>query len=107
MAHASTWCLIQTASCWGSKAIGLGELNHASMVCFTELSHLFVGIKLENGFAVKEKSSTSFVFPIGSELVALSAEDCTDPILFDFGPGSDAYFVYTRGRAIPKTPRRR
>jgi eukaryotic-like serine/threonine-protein kinase len=46
------------------------------------------------------------VFPIGDKLVAISTEDCSDPILFDFGPGSCAYFVYTRGRAIPK-PRRR
>lgn len=43
-------------------------------------------------------------FALGGERVALRTEDCTDPILFDFGPGSDAYFVYTRGRSIPKTP---
>jgi serine/threonine protein kinase len=50
------------------------------------------------------------VFPMGSELVAIGLDDCSDPILFDFGPGSDAYFVYTRGRAIPRSqtpPRRR
>ena len=47
------------------------------------------------------------VFPIGPELVAIGFDDCSDPILFDFGPGSDAYFVYTRGRVIPKSPRRR
>jgi serine/threonine protein kinase len=46
------------------------------------------------------------VFPIGGELVALAADDCNDPILFDFGPGSDAYFVYTRGRTLPKSGRR-
>ena len=45
-------------------------------------------------------------FPVGSELVALSTDDCADPILFDFGPGSDAYFVYTRGRTVPKSGRR-
>jgi hypothetical protein len=44
------------------------------------------------------------IFPMGSELVAIGLDDCSDPILFDFGPGSDAYFVYTRGRAIPKAP---
>ncbi len=43
-------------------------------------------------------------FGLGAERVAIRIEDCTDPILFDFGPGSDAYFVYTRGRPIPKTP---
>jgi len=46
------------------------------------------------------------VFSIGSERVAIAADDCSDPILFDFGPGFDAYFVYTRGRTVPK-PRRR
>ena len=46
------------------------------------------------------------VFAIGGERVAVSTEDCTDPILFDFGPGSDAYFVYTQGRAIPRSRRR-
>lgn len=46
------------------------------------------------------------IFPMGSELVAIGLDDCSDPILFDFGPGSDAYFVYTRGRAIPKPPKR-
>ena len=51
--------------------------------------------------------SGHFVFPIGAELAAIAADDCADPILFDFGPGSEAYFVYTRGRAIPKSPRRR
>ncbi len=44
------------------------------------------------------------VFAVGSELVAVRSDDCSDPILFDFGPGSDAYFVYTRGRPIPKSP---
>jgi len=46
------------------------------------------------------------VFSVGSELVAVGNEDCADPILFDFGPGSDAYFVYTRGRTVPKSGRR-
>lgn len=45
-------------------------------------------------------------FHVGPELVALNAEDCSDPILFDFGPGSEAYFVYTRGRTLPKSGRR-
>lgn len=46
------------------------------------------------------------VFQVGGELVAVSTDDCADPILFDFGPGSDAYFVYTRGRTVPKSGRR-
>jgi serine/threonine-protein kinase len=45
------------------------------------------------------------VYSLGAEAVAVSADDCMDAILFDFGPGSDAYFVYTRGRPIPKSRR--
>jgi hypothetical protein len=45
------------------------------------------------------------VFPVGTELFALGTDDCMDAILFDFGPGSDAYFVYTRGRPIPRSRR--
>ena len=46
------------------------------------------------------------VFPVGGDLVSVATDDCADPILFDFGPGGDAYFVYTRGRTVPKSPRR-
>ncbi len=46
------------------------------------------------------------VFPLGNKRVAVGTDDCTDPILFDFGPGSDAYFVYTQGRATPRARRR-
>ena len=56
-------------------------------------------IRVANGSA----QSGHMVFPIGERLVAVSIDDCTDPILFDFGPGSSAYFVYTRGRPIPKS----
>jgi hypothetical protein len=59
-------------------------------------------IRVANGTA----QGGRLVFPIGERLVALAVEDCTDPILFDFGPGSSAYFVYTRGRVIPKSRRR-
>ncbi|MEO7731897.1 MAG: hypothetical protein ABIY55_13050 [Kofleriaceae bacterium] len=45
------------------------------------------------------------LFPVGSELVAIASDDCMDVILFDFGPGSEAFFVYTRGRPIPKSRR--
>jgi hypothetical protein len=45
------------------------------------------------------------IFAVGAELVAVSTDDCTDAILFDFGPGSEAYFVYTRGRSIPRSRR--
>jgi len=60
-------------------------------------------VRVANGVPEGNQS----VFSIGSERVAIAAEDCSDPILFDFGPGLDAYFVYTRGRAVPKPPRRR
>jgi eukaryotic-like serine/threonine-protein kinase len=43
------------------------------------------------------------LFQLGGEVVTVGHEDCADPILFDFGPGSDVYFVYTRGRPVPKT----
>jgi len=46
------------------------------------------------------------VFPIGNDRVAVGIDDCADPILFDFGPGSEAYFVYTQGRTVPKSGRR-
>jgi serine/threonine-protein kinase len=52
-------------------------------------------------------AGAQMTFSVGSELVALNVEDCNDAILFDFGPGSDAYFVYTRGRPVPKSPGRR
>jgi serine/threonine-protein kinase len=45
------------------------------------------------------------VFSVGGELVSVTLDDCIDAILFDFGPGSEAYFVYTRGRPIPKSRR--
>ncbi len=45
------------------------------------------------------------VFPVGGERVSVTLDDCIDAILFDFGPGSEAYFVYTRGRPIPKSRR--
>src|SRR5262249_10214858 len=43
---------------------------------------------------------------VGAEGVAIARDHCAGPILFDFGPGSDAYFVYTRGRPVPKSGRR-
>jgi serine/threonine-protein kinase len=46
------------------------------------------------------------MFAVGNDTVALATDDCADPILFDFGPGSDVYFVYTRGRTVPKSGRR-
>lgn len=59
-------------------------------------------IRVANGTA----RGSDLVFAVGEVFAAISTEDCSDPILFDFGPGSSAYFVYTRGRAAAK-PRRR
>ena len=52
------------------------------------------------------QETSSLLFSVGSELVGVGLEDCADPILFDFGPGSEAYFVYTNGRIAPKSGRR-
>jgi hypothetical protein len=65
-----------------------------------EIGHIRVATGSSDG-------SGHLVFPIGEQRVSLAPEDCTDPILFDFGPGSDAYFVYTQGRPIPKTVHQR
>ncbi len=87
-----------------SAAIQLDQPSDISLVTprAQEIGHIRVAIgqSLPDG---------ALAFVIGPERVALSADDCSDPILFDFGPGSDAYFVYTRGRPVPvpPAPRRR
>jgi hypothetical protein len=45
-------------------------------------------------------------FLVGAERITVSRDELADPILFDFGPGSEAYLVYTQGRPAPKLPRR-
>lgn len=45
-------------------------------------------------------------FLIGTERITVRRDDLVDPILFDFGPGSEAYLIYTQGRPAPKIPRR-
>jgi hypothetical protein len=62
-----------------------------------EIGHIRVAQGVADG--------THHVFALGTAHVAIALDDCSDPILFDFGPGSDAYFVYNRGRVIPKTRR--
>jgi hypothetical protein len=78
------------------------QIEHASDIALVtpraqELGHL----RVATGTA--EVGQT--VFPVGSDLVAIATDDCLDAILFDFGPGSEAYFVYTRGRPVPKSRR--
>jgi hypothetical protein len=84
-----------------SPAVTLEQPNDIALVTprAQEIGHLRV--------ATGVSEANALVFPIGADRIAVAVEDCTDPILFDFGPGSDAYFVYTQGRAIPKTVHRR
>jgi hypothetical protein len=83
-----------------SPAVQLDQPSDLSLVTprAQEIGH----IRVANG--VVEGSQR--VFAIGSERVAVGLDDCTDPILFDFGPGSEAYFVYTQGRVLPRARRR-
>ncbi len=78
------------------------QLDHASDIALVtpraqEIGHIRV--------ATGTPGMGQTVFPVGGELVAIGTDDCMDAILFDFGPGSDAYFVYTRGRPIPRSRR--
>ncbi len=45
--------------------------------------------------------NTSSVVALGGRAVIFDKQDCGDPICVDFGPGSSAYIVYTRGRPLP------
>jgi hypothetical protein len=83
-----------------SPAVQIDQPGDISLVTprAQEIGH----IRVANGTA----DAGHLVFPIGSERAAVATDDCTDPILFDFGPESEAYLVYTRGRPIPKTRRR-
>jgi serine/threonine-protein kinase len=83
-----------------SPAVNIDRTSDVALVTprAQEIGHLRI--------AQGSVSGTQSVFQVGSEVVAVAMEDCADPILFDFGPGSDAYFVYTRGRTVPKSGRR-
>jgi len=79
------------------------QIDHPSDIALVTPRAQEIGhIRVATGVA----EAGQLVFSLGAERIAVRTEDCTDPILFDFGPGSDAYFVYTRGRAIPKSSRR-
>ena len=78
-------------------------LEHASDVALVTARAQEVGhIRISFG---EGGTMGQLAFPLGAGVVAVGADDCADPILFDFGPGSDAYFVYTRGRVAPKARR--
>lgn len=93
-------CFISHLGGRPSSAVQIDQPSDLALVTprAQEIGH----IRVSNG--VLEGSQR--VFPIGSERVAVGTDDCTDPILFDFGPGSDAYFVYTQGRVLPRARRR-
>jgi serine/threonine-protein kinase len=83
-----------------SPAVSLNKSSDLALVTprAQEIGHLRVVQGATEGALV--------VFPIGNERVGVGLDDCADPILFDFGPGSDAYFVYTQGRTVPRSGRR-
>jgi eukaryotic-like serine/threonine-protein kinase len=78
------------------------QLDHASDIALVTPRAQEIGhVRVATGTAGMGQT----VFPVGAELVGVAADDCMDAILFDFGPGSEAYFVYTRGRPIPRSRR--
>lgn len=83
-----------------SPAVSLTQSSDLALVTprAQEIGHLRVVQGVVEGPLV--------TFSIGNERVGVGLDDVADPILFDFGPGSDAYFVYTRGRTVPKSGRR-
>jgi serine/threonine-protein kinase len=82
-----------------SPAVQLDQASDIALVTpqAQEIGH----IRIATGTAGAGQTA----FPVGAELVGVAFDDCMDAILFDFGPGSEAYFVYTRGRPVAK-PRR-
>jgi len=83
-----------------SPAVQINQSSDLALVTprAQEIGHLRVAQGTADG--------PQMVFSVGKERVGVAMEDCTDPILFDFGPGSDAFFVYTQGRTVPKSGRR-
>ncbi|MBV8763031.1 MAG: serine/threonine protein kinase [Deltaproteobacteria bacterium] len=83
-----------------SPAVTLDRTSDVALVTprAQEIGHL----RVAQGTAAPGQTT----FTVGNDHVAIASDDCGDPILFDFGPGSDVYFVYTRGRTVPKSGRR-
>jgi serine/threonine-protein kinase len=78
------------------------QLDHASDIALVTPRAQEIGhVRVTTGTSGMGQT----VFPVGTELVGVASDDCMDAILFDFGPGSEAYFVYTRGRPIPRSRR--
>ena len=93
-------CFIAHVGGRPSPAVSISQSSDLALVTprAQEIGHLRVVQGTNEGPLV--------VFPIGNERVGVGHEDCGDPILFDFGPGSEVYFVYTQGRTVPKSGRR-
>ncbi len=83
-----------------SPAVQIDRASDVALV--TPRAQEIAHVRINNG----TQATGHIAFAVGSEAVAVGIDDCADPILFDFGPGSDAYFVYTRGRTVPKSGRR-
>lgn len=92
-------CFVSLLGGRPSPAVQIEQASDIALVTprAQEIGH----IRVATGTAVAGHT----VFPVGAELVAVVSDDCIDAILFDFGPGSEAYFVYTRGRPIPTSRR--
>ena len=93
-------CFVSPAGGRPSGAVTVHQSSDLALVTprAQEIGHLRVVQGTADG--------AQMVFTVGNERVAIAIEDCADPILFDFGPGADAYFVYTQGRTVPKSGRR-
>jgi serine/threonine-protein kinase len=92
-------CFIAPLGGRPSPAVQLDQASDVALVTprAQEIGHIRV--------ATGTPGAGHTVFAVGGELVSVRLDDCIDAILFDFGPGSEAYFVYTRGRPIPKSRR--
>lgn len=89
-------CFVSLLGGRPSPAVQLDRSGDIALVTprAQEIGHLRV--------ATGSTLASQWAFPLGDDLLGVAIEDCSDPILFDFGPGSDAYLVYTRGRTLPK-----
>jgi eukaryotic-like serine/threonine-protein kinase len=93
-------CFIAPVGGRPSPAVSISQSSDLALVTprAQEIGHL----RVVQGAA----EGPFLVFSIGNERIGIGREDCSDPILFDFGPGSEVYFVYTQGRTVPKSGRR-
>jgi serine/threonine-protein kinase len=93
-------CFVAIVGGRPSPAVQLTSAADISLV--TPRAQEIGQVRVANGAAGPAEQT----FTLGGHAVSLALEDCADPILFDFGSGSDAFFVYTLGKAPAKAPRR-